>query len=278
MTGGISCSEFSFPAIPDQADRIAVVRALGFKHVDVALFAANDGHLIADPPGTAATLRSALHAQRLTSPDLFFATGETFEEIAPNPQDAGIRTQRRSGFAAAAEVTALLGIPGMTILPGISWPDDPRGAWQCCVDELGWRVEQARALGLELRIEAHAGSIVALPEQAGRLLTEVQGLRLTLDVSHFELQSVTLDRVLPLVRYASHMHVRAAKPGAIQIPWHDNEIDFPRVLDALAASGYAGAYCVEYRPMAKWRCDELDALSESAATRDWLNERGVRDG
>jgi hypothetical protein len=47
------------------------------------------------------------------------------------------------------------------------------------------------------------------------------------------------------------------------------------VLGALTATGYDGAFCVEYRPMAKWRCDELDALSESDATRRWLSERVV---
>jgi sugar phosphate isomerase/epimerase len=275
MTARVSCSEFSFPAIPSQADRIAVVRALGFDLVDVALFANDDASLVADPTAIAAGVRLALQTQALSAPDVFYATGETFDEIAPNPRDSAARARRRQGFAAAAEVAAQLGAKGMTILPGTSWAEDPDGAWACCVEELGWRVERAGQLGVEVRIEAHTGGIAALPEQAVRLFGEVPGLRLTLDVSHFELQSVPLERVLPLVPFASHMHVRAAKSGAIQIPWRDNEIDFPRVLDALAAAGYGGAFCVEYRPMAKWRCDELDALSESDATRRWLNERGV---
>jgi len=275
MTARVSCSEFSFPAIPSQADRIAVVRALGFELVDVALFLDDDAPLVADPAGVAARIQLALQTQGLAAPDLFYATGETFDEIAPNHRDPAVREQRRAGFAAAAEVAAALGIRGMTILPGISWADDPDGAWASCVEELGWRVERAGALGVEVRIEAHAGGIAALPEQAARLFNQVPGLRLTLDVSHFELQSIELDRVLPLVPHASHMHVRAAKSGAIQIPWRDNEIDFQVVLDALTVSGYEGAFCVEYRPMAKWRCDELDALSESDETRRWLNERGV---
>lgn len=275
MSARVSCSEFSFPAIASQADRIAVVRALGFELVDVALFSDDDAPLVADPAGVAAAIQLALQTQGLTAPDVFYATGETFDGIAPNHRDPAVRELRRAGFAAAAEVTAQLGVPGMTILPGISWAEDPDGAWACCAEELGWRVEHARGLGVEVRIEAHAGGIAALPEQAVRLFADVPGLRLTLDVSHFELQSVPLERVLPLVPYASHMHVRAAKSGAIQIPWRDNEIDFPAVLVSLEAGGYEGAFCVEYRPMAKWRCDEVDALSESDATRRWLNERGV---
>jgi sugar phosphate isomerase/epimerase len=274
VSGRVSCSEFSFPAIPSQANRIGVVRWLGFELVDVALFS-DHARLLADPSGVAASINRALRTHDLGAPDIFHAQGETFDEIAPNPRDAAIRAKRRTGFVAAAEVAAQIGAAGMTILPGVWWADDPRGAWACCVEELGWRLEQATNLGVELRVEAHAGGIAALPEQAMQLFEEVPGLRLTLDVSHFELQSVPLERVLPLVPYASHMHVRAAKPGAIQIPWRDNEIDFPTVLEALAASGYEGAFCVEYRPMAKWRCDELDSLSETDETRRWLNERGV---
>jgi sugar phosphate isomerase/epimerase len=218
MTTRVSCGEFCFPAIASQADRIAVVRALGFDLVDVALFSGDNGPLIADPEGVAAAIQLALQTQGLTVPDVFYATCETFDEIAPNPRDAALRDQRREGFAAAAEVTAQLGVRGMTILPGVSWAGDPDGAWACCVDELGSRVEQAARLGVKARIDAHAGSIAALPEQTLRLFEQVPGLRLTLDVSHFELRSVPLGRVLPLVPFASHMHVRAAKQGAIQIP------------------------------------------------------------
>ena len=104
----------------------------------------------------------------------------------------------------------------------------------------------------------------------------VPGLRLTLDLSHFELQSVTLDRMLTLVPLAGHLHVRAAKPGAIQVRWRDNETDFAALVAGLRAVGYAGAYCVEYVPMSKWRCDEMDVVTETLATRSALLELGVR--
>ena len=126
-----------------------------------------------------------------------------------------------------------------------------------------------------MRIEAHAGSIVALPELALRLCAEVPGLRLTLDASHFEVQSVTLDRVLELAPLAGHLHVRAAKPGAMQMRWRDNETDFAALVAALRAAGYRGGYCVEYVPMPKWRCDELDVVTEALATRAALVELGV---
>ncbi|MFN8222086.1 MAG: TIM barrel protein [Gaiellales bacterium] len=272
----ISCSEYSFPAVSGQHDRIAIVRALGFELVDLALFLADDAELVADPGAVAGALRRSLVSHGLASEDVFLSVGSTIEEIAPNQRDPALRERGRRAFAAAARVAAELEVPGLTILPGVTWAEDPDGSWACCVEELGWRVAEAAALGVETRIEAHAGSVVAVPELVTRLCAELPALRLTLDLSHFELQSVTLDRALTLVPLAGHLHVRAAKPGAIQVRWRDNETDFAATLEALRAHGYTGAFCVEYVPMPKWRCDEMDVVTEALATRRALEELGVR--
>ena len=271
----ISCSEYSFPAVPGQHERIGMVRLLGFGLVDIALFLPDGDDLVADPELVASRLRASLVEHGLTSEDVFVAIGSSFEEIAPNQRDPVLRERGRREFSAAASVTAELGVPGITILPGVTWAEDPDGSWACCAEELAWRVEEARALGIEVRIEAHAGSIAAVPELVTRLCSKVPGLRLTLDLSHFELQSVTLDRVLPLVPHTGHLHVRAAKPGAIQVRWRDNETDFAALLEALRAQGYRGAFCVEYVPMPKWRCDEMDVVTEALATKSALIELGV---
>jgi sugar phosphate isomerase/epimerase len=271
----ISCSEYSFPAVPGQHERIGIVRLLGFELVDIALFLADGAGLVADPAGIAAGLRASLAEHGLASEDLFLAVGETVEEIAPNQRDHALREQRRREFSAAVRVAGELGIRGLTVLPGVTWAEDPAASWAVCVEELSWRVEKATGLGVEVRIEPHAGSIVPVPELTARFCDDVPGLRLTLDLSHFELQSVTLDRMLTLVPLAGHLHVRAAKPGAIQVRWRDNETDFAALLAALRAAGYGGAYCVEYVPMPKWRCDEMDVVTEALATRDALVELGV---
>ena len=66
----ISCSEYSFPAVPGQRERIGMVALLGFEFVDVALFLADGGDLVADPGGAAAGLRAALSEHGLRSEDL----------------------------------------------------------------------------------------------------------------------------------------------------------------------------------------------------------------
>lgn len=271
----ISCSEYSFPAVPGQRERIGMVALLGFELVDLALFLAEGGELVSDPAGVAAGLRAALGEHGLAATDLFLAVGETVEDIAPNQRDPSLREQRRREFSAAVRVASELGIRGMTVLPGVTWADEPDVSWAVCVEELSWRVEEAATAGVETRIEAHAGSIAPVPELTARLCEDVPGLRLTLDLSHFELQSVTLDRMLTLVPLAGHLHVRAAKPGALQVRWRDNQTDFAALVAALRSADYGGAYCVEYVPMPKWRCDELDVVTEALATRDALVALGV---
>lgn len=271
----VSCSEYSFPAVPTQHARIGIVRLLGFDLVDVALFLTEGSSLTSDPGAIAASLRSSLTEHDLVTEDVFLTVGGTVEKIAPNQRDRGLRARGRLEFSAGARVAAELGAPGITILPGVTWAEDPEAAWATCVEELAWRVDEASALGVEVRIEPHAGSIAPVPELVSRLCADVPGLRLTLDLSHFELQSVTLDRMLTLVPLAGHLHVRAAKPGAIQVRWRDNETDVGALVAGLRESEYAGAYCVEYVPMPKWRCDELDVVTEALATRDALAALGV---
>ena len=41
----ISCSEYSFPGVPGQDERIGIVRLLGFELVDIALFLADGAEL-----------------------------------------------------------------------------------------------------------------------------------------------------------------------------------------------------------------------------------------
>ena len=272
----ISCSEYSFPAVPGQHERIGIVRLLGFELVDLALFLADGSELVADPAASrrCSAPRSTEHG--LASEDLFLAVGETVEEIAPNQRDAALRERRRREFAAAARSPPSSASAGITSCPGVTWAEDPAASWE--------RVRRGARLARRGRPRRSASSSGSRPTPARsrpcrssrtRLCADVPGLRLTLDLSHFELQSVTLDRMLTLVPLAGHLHVRAAKPGAIQVRWRDNETDFAALVEALRADGYPGAYCVEYVPMPKWRCDEMDVVTEALATRSALIELGV---
>ena len=274
-TARVSCGEYSFPDVPGHANRIGIVKLLGFDAVDIGLFVESDADLSAELADRVRELGAALEAHELRGTDLFFTCGATFEEIAPNQRDPRDREHRRRQFAEAAALAEALGIPGLTILPGVAWPEAAGTGWDVCVGELCWRVEEAARRRVGVGFEPHIGSIASTPELALSLLEAVPGLGVTLDLSHFDVQAIPVERALALAPHARHVHVRASLPGAIQVRWGQNESAIPELVEKLNDIGYDGAYCIEYVPMVKWRCDELDVVTESLHTRAALMGLGI---
>jgi sugar phosphate isomerase/epimerase len=98
----------------------------------------------------------------------------------------------------------------------------------------------------------------------------VPGLTLTLDYTHFTRLGMPDSAVEPLVKHASHFHVRGARKGRLQAPFKENAIDYARVLRAMRASNYKGYLGVEYVWIDWEHCNESDNLSETILFRDFL--------
>lgn len=270
----LSCPDFAFPAL-ELAGRLALVRLLGFEQVDLQLRVPLPP---ARPePAAVEALARTVADSGLTVADVFFVVGgDDFAASAINHRDTDLRASHREAFGAAARATGELNAPGLTILPGVPDPGDPAGGWERAAQELRWRVERARAEGVRTRIEPHIGSLVSTPELAARMVAEVPGLALSLDPTHFTMQAIAVERIVPLAPLADHVHLRGSRPGDLQVAWERNEGDLEAVLVALAAAGYDGALCVEYVPMAKWNCDRMDILGATAATRHALLSGALR--
>ena len=160
----------------------------------------------------------------------------------------------------------------MTILPGILYPgEEPRNdSLARSIDELSWRVEQARAHKITVGVEAHIGSIVPRPKPAAKLVESVPGLTLTLDYTHFTRIGLSDSEVEPLMQYASHFHVRGGRRGRLQERFSLNTIDYHRVVEAMAETSYRGWVGIEYVWMEWEHCNECDNLSETILYRDFL--------
>jgi sugar phosphate isomerase/epimerase len=271
----VSCSEYSFSAVPRLRERVGLVRLLGFELVDIGLFGSSVGAFLSRRQDHAMEIRAALAESVVSCADLFYAAGETFDDIALNSPDSEARRERRDGYAAALSIAVELGITGVTVLPGIVWADDPAGAWECCIEELSWRLDLAESFGVELRIEPHVGSIVSMPEAVLSLVESLPDLRLTFDQAHFDAQSVQAERLDSVTPWIGHVHVRGAKEGAIQVRWRDSESDIARLVARLSVAEYAGAYCIEYVAAEKWRCDEVDVVSETLAAKASLEQLSI---
>jgi sugar phosphate isomerase/epimerase len=159
----------------------------------------------------------------------------------------------------------------VTVLPGVAFEGESREeSVERASLELTWRVEQTRRCNIILGFEAHVGSLAPDPASALDLLSRVDGLTLTLDYTHFTRCGLADEFVEPLLPYASHIHVRGARQGRLQVAYKDNVIDYRRMVDLLAKRNYPGWFGVEYVWIDWEQCNECDNLSETILFRDFL--------
>ncbi len=273
MQRPLACADFAFPLLP-HADVFKLIAMLGFEGVDVGLFEGRShlrpSQVLADLPRAAAALSALVGDQGLAFADIFYQTS-AFPEMAANHPDAAERRKGRDLFLRMLEFTLRCNAPHMTALPGMDWEGEPREtALKRSAEELAWRAEQARQVGVIFAVEAHLGSIVPTPAGAQQLAEMTPGLTLTLDYTHFTYQGIGDDECEALMPYASHYHARCARPTRLQAPFKENAIDFQRVLRAMDRTQYAGYVGVEYVWIDWEHCNEVDNIAETIQLRDQL--------
>jgi sugar phosphate isomerase/epimerase len=274
MSARLACADFTFPLL-QHGKVLQFIAMLEFTGVDIGLFE-HRSHLwpsneFAQPSRSAQQLRAQLDACGLVAADIFLQLDPDFTPYAINHPEAARRDHARESFVRTLEYATLAGAKHVTTLPGVVFDDiAPEDSWQRAVEELHWRVEQSRQAEVVFSVEPHVGSIVPHPQRAADLVSQVPGLTLTLDYTHFTRLGLADAEVEPLVAYASHFHVRGARPSRLQTAFKDNTIDYARVLDVMRDTGYSGWLGIEYIWIDWERCNECDTLSETILFRDHI--------
>jgi len=269
----LACAGFTFPLLThDQAFNL--IGLLGFGAVDVGLFEGRShlqpSHVMAHLAASARELSQKVDGCGLVFADIFFQS-PSFQAMAANHPDPQERRHGRELFLRMLEFALRCNAPHVTGLPGVQWNGESYDtSLQRCAEELSWRVEQAKQVGIIYSIEPHLGSIVPTPQQALQMVQLAPGLTLTLDYTHFTYQGIADDAVEPLVKYASHFHARGSRQTRLQAPIKENVIDYPRVLRAMKAANYGGYVGVEYVWQDWEHCNEVDNLSETIMMRDLI--------
>ena len=280
MKTKFACADFTFPLL-SHAHALDLIANLGFQGVDIGLFEQRS-HLwpsreFTQPRASARRLKRALADRGLVAADIFLQMRPDFTSFAINQPAASRRRKARDWFLRTLEYAAAVGSRHVTTLPGVVFAEEGRAASLArSAEELAWRVEQSRAAGLVFGTEAHVGSIVPTPETAADLVRRVPGLTLTLDYTHFTRAGIPDRRVEPLVRHASHVHMRGACRGRLQCNFRQNTIDFPRMLAAMERAGYRGWIGVEYIWIDWEHCNESDNVSETIQLRDLLRATAAK--
>jgi sugar phosphate isomerase/epimerase len=274
MTLKLACADFTFPLLPhDQV--LQLIAMLEFKGVDIGLFEERShlqpSHEFDNVGQSARRLKNRLADQGLEAADVFLQMALDFRAYAVNHPDASQREKARVWFLKTLEYAAECECKHVTGLPGAHFEAEPyEDSFARAVDELNWRVDQAKPYGIVFGVEAHIGSIVPQPEPAEKLIQHVPGLTLTLDYSHFTRIGLPDEAVASLVKYASHLHVRGARRGRLQETFTRNTIDFKQMFALAQASGYGGWFGLEY-VWTEWEdCNACDNLSETILFRDFL--------
>ena len=222
MTFKLACADFAFPLLAHEQS-LKLIAMLGFEGVDIGLFEGRS-HLwpsreFENVARAAATLKARTAALGLRVADVFLQTAPDFRPYAINQPDAWRRALAREWFSRTLEYAAGCDCRHVTILPGVHFEEESReSSFQRAVDELTWRVAEARRAGITLGTEAHVGSLVDDPPSAAKLVAAVSGLTLTLDYTHFTRAGMADHAVEPLIAHASHFHVRGARIGRLQAP------------------------------------------------------------
>ncbi|GDX41262.1 hypothetical protein LBMAG21_15540 [Armatimonadota bacterium] len=269
-----ACADFTFPLL-SHTKALQLIALLGFEGVDIGLFEERS-HLhpsreFANVTASAQQLKTHLDDLGLKPADIFLQMAPDFQPYAINHPDASRRVKARDWFQRALEYAAACGCHHVTTLPGVHFPEESYAvSLGRTVEELAWRVGQAKEHGTIFGVEAHVGSIASTPEQAQEMVQRVPGLTLTLDYTHFTRAGLPDSEIEPLIRHASHFHVRGARTGRLQTSFASNTIDYAQVLSAMNAADYAGWVGIEYVWIDWEHCNECDNLSETVLFKDFL--------
>jgi len=250
----------------------AVSKALDINALDLGYFygpALDKAALHADPAGTASRVRGL----GIDLPNFYHLFGATLADR--NLAAAGNREQNEADFKRVAEFCRLAAIPTVFVLPGVCNPGQGRReALAASAESLRRLLPIAAAEGVQLTIEPHVHSFLESPALTLALLEAVPGLKLTLDYAHFICMGWRQDEIDALAPHAAHVHLRQAKPGALQTKAGQGTINIEAELGALKVAGYSGRISLEVVHQDYMGTLHDDVLTETVALRDqvraWL--------
>ncbi|MFJ6635175.1 sugar phosphate isomerase/epimerase family protein [Streptomyces sp. NPDC091376] len=169
--------------------------------------------------------------------------------LDPDPEGRAARTAL---LLRAVQVAADLGAHAVHCFSGIT-PDatSPDTAWQRLAAALTPVLDAAATARVPLAVEPEPGHLLATLDDFHHLrslLGDPEPLGLTLDIGHCQcLEPATpAECVKQAAPWLRHVQIEDMRRGVHEhLPFGDGEIDFPPVLDALAATGYRGLTVVE---------------------------------
>ncbi|MBT2508065.1 sugar phosphate isomerase/epimerase [Streptomyces sp. ISL-98] len=237
-------------------DALALLADLGYEGVGLTL-----DHMHLDPLAPELAARTGRVARRLAQLGLG-VTVETGARYVLDPRrkhgpslldpDPEGRAARADLLVTAVRVAADLGAHAVHCFSGVT-PEATRAdtAWQRLTEAMTPVIGAAATAGVPLAVEPEPGhllSTLADFHHLRRALGDPAPLGLTLDIGHCQClePAPPADCVREAAPWLRHVQIEDMRRGVHEhLPFGEGEIDFPPVLDALAATGYEGLTVVE---------------------------------
>jgi len=261
----------------------AISNAIGVGALDLGYFfapALDRAALLADPAAVAARVREL----PVAVPNFYHLFGDSL--LDRNLANPAALQQNLQDFRQVAKFCELAKIPTIFVVPGVVNPGQSRR------DALGYSAKALAELqkiaddaGVVLTFEPHVHSITESPGTVLELLERVPGLKLTLDYAHFICMGWRQEEIDPLAAHAAHVHLRQARPGALQTKsgevatggsgnspglkqGGEGVINMEAHFGTLRDAGYAGALALEFVHMDYMDILYDDVLTETISMRD----------
>jgi sugar phosphate isomerase/epimerase len=237
-------------------DALALLADLGYDGVGLTL-----DHMHLDPLAPDLAVRTRRLAGRLDELGLQVTveTGARYvldprrkhgpSLLDPDPEARAVRTRL---LVRAVQVAADLGAHAVHCFSGITPVGTPPAtAWQRLEATLAPVLDAASTARVPLAIEPEPGHLLACLDDFHHLralLGDPEPLGLTLDIGHCQCLEPTppAECVKLAAPWLRHVQIEDMRRGVHEhLPFGDGEIDFPPVLQALAATGYQGLTVVE---------------------------------
>jgi sugar phosphate isomerase/epimerase len=263
----LSLTSWSFPRCT-LAEAAAIGRAIGIAKLDLGLLhgpALPKARLLEAPLAAVLQVRSL----RIDCPNLYWLFGNGLADR--NLADPEARTANEADFRQVLVFAKALGIRTIFVLPGVCSKElDRERALANAAESLRPLVTMAEDAGIVLTVEPHVGAAIESPALALALLEAVPGLKLTLDYAHFTCLGYPQEAIDVLAPHAAHVHLRQARPGALQAKLEHGTLNFAAMLATLQGHGYTGHFAIECVHQDYMDTLHDDVLSETIKLRDFV--------
>ncbi len=238
------------------SDALGLLADLGYDGVGLTL-----DHMHLDPvaPGLAGRTRAVAGRLGELGLEVTVETGGRYvldprrkhgpSLLDPDPEGRAARTGL---LITAVRVAADLGAHAVHCFSGVTPAGtDDATAWKRLEESLTPVLDAAEAAGVPLAVEPEPGHLLATLADFHHLRGLVgspASLGLTLDIGHCQClePAPPAECVRDAAPWLRHVQIEDMRRGVHEhLPFGDGEIDFPPVLEALAATGYQGLTVVE---------------------------------